>query len=178
MLKIPSTSVKGEYPNPSLPQSSLQIPRIPITNSSRVDLQIRRAPHPVCVPIPSNPILIFSRSLIKRQNIPATSRSTHNPILSRRLPLFPAWKVCFLSRHETAWVEDVEEDESKEHEGGVEDVLVGLVTGYAAVNTFGILDKTEYYTDLIERGLSDGFLSVGEWRIDGLRLTVMRVKAA
>lgn len=75
-------------------------------------------------------------------------------------------------------MEDVEEDESKEHEGGVEDVLVGLVTGYAAVNTFGILDKTEYYTDLIERGLSDGFLSVGEWRIDGLRLTVMRVKAA
>ena len=75
-------------------------------------------------------------------------------------------------------MEDVEQDESKKHEGGVEDVLVGLVTGDTAVNAFGILDKTEYYTDLIERGISDGFLRVGEWRMDGLRLTVMRVKAA
>lgn len=49
-------------------------------------------------------------------------------------------------------MEDVEEDESKEHEGGVEDVLVGLVAGDAAVNATGILDETEYNTDLVEWG--------------------------
>ena len=56
-------------------------------------------------------------------------------------------------------MKDIEEDKSKEHESGVEDVLVGFVTGDAAVNAFGILNKTEYYTDLVGRGVSDGFLS-------------------
>ena len=49
-------------------------------------------------------------------------------------------------------MEDVEEDESKEHKGGVEDILVGLVAGDAAVNAAGILDETEDYTDLVEWG--------------------------
>ena len=75
-------------------------------------------------------------------------------------------------------MEDVEEDKSKEHEGRVEDVLVGLVTGDGAVNAIGILNKTEYYTDLVERSISNDYLRVGEWRVDGLRLTVIRVKAA
>ena len=47
-------------------------------------------------------------------------------------------------------MEDVEEDESEEHEGGVEDVLVGFVAGDAAVDAAGILDETEDYTDLVE----------------------------
>ncbi len=55
-------------------------------------------------------------------------------------------------------MEDVEEDESEEHEGGVEDVLVGFVARDAAVNALGVFDKAEYYTDLVERGISDGFL--------------------
>ena len=59
-------------------------------------------------------------------------------------------------------MEDVEEDKSKEHESRVEDVLVGLVPRNAAVDAFGILDKTEYYTDLVGRGISDDFLRVGE----------------
>lgn len=46
-------------------------------------------------------------------------------------------------------MEDVEEHESEEHEGGVEDVLVGFVAGDAAVDAFGVFDETEYYTDLI-----------------------------
>lgn len=75
-------------------------------------------------------------------------------------------------------MEDVEEDKSKEHESRVEDVLVGLVPRNAAVDAFGILDKTEYYTDLVGQGINYDFLRVGKWRIDGLRLTVMRVKAA
>lgn len=59
-------------------------------------------------------------------------------------------------------MENVEKDESKEHEGGIEDVLVGFVTGNAAVNAFGIFDETEYYTDLVGGGISDGVLRVGE----------------
>ena len=159
-------SVESEYPSPSLPQSSLQIPCIPITNASGMHLRIRLAPHPVHVLIPRKPTLIIPRSLIERQRIRAASSSTHNSILSRRLPLFPAWKVCFLSRHETTWVEDVEEDESKEHEGGVEDVLVGFMTGNAAINAVGILDETEYYTNLVELGINDGFLTACGRRIN------------
>lgn len=63
-------------------------------------------------------------------------------------------------------MEDVEEDESKEHEGGVEDVLVGFMTGNAAINAVGILDETEYYTNLVELGINDGFLTACGRRIN------------
>ena len=45
-------------------------------------------------------------------------------------------------------MENVEEDKSKEHKSGVEDVLVGFVAGNAAVDAFGVLDEAEYYSDL------------------------------
>ena len=47
-------------------------------------------------------------------------------------------------------MEDVEEDESEEHEGGVEDILVGFVAGNAAVDALGVFDETEYYTNLVK----------------------------
>ena len=46
-------------------------------------------------------------------------------------------------------MEDVEEDKCKEHERGVENVLVGFVAGDGAVDAFGILDEAEYYTNLM-----------------------------
>ena len=46
-------------------------------------------------------------------------------------------------------MEDIEEDESEEHEGGVEDVLVGFVAGDAAVDALGVFDEAEYYADLV-----------------------------
>ena len=49
-------------------------------------------------------------------------------------------------------MEDVEEGESEEHEGGVEDVLVSFVAGNAAVDALGVFDEAEYYTDLVGWG--------------------------
>ena len=55
-------------------------------------------------------------------------------------------------------MDDVEEEESEEHEGGVEDVLVGFVTRNAAVNALGVFDKAEYDTDL-----ANGVLVMAFW---------------
>lgn len=60
-------------------------------------------------------------------------------------------------------MENVEEDESEEHESGVEDVLVSFVAGNAAVDALGVFDETENYTDLVERRISDGFLGIWGW---------------
>ena len=125
-----SPRVKSEYLHPASGKPLLYIPRIPISNTSRISLHI--------------PILITLSPLIKRQNIRATSRSTHNAILSRDFPLFPAGEIGFFSGHETAWVENVEEDEGEEHEGGVEDVLVGFVAWDAAFDAFGVFEEPDY----------------------------------
>lgn len=116
---------------------------MPITNTSSTSL-------PISTPNPLPVTLVTPRSLIKRQHISPASRSAHNSVLPRCLSLFPAWEIGFFAGHETARVEDVEEDESEEHESGVEDVLVGFVAGDAAVDALGVFDEAEYYTDLVE----------------------------
>ena len=52
-------------------------------------------------------------------------------------------------------MEDVEQDESEEHEGGIEDVLVSFVAGDAAVDAVGVFNEAEYYTDLVGWGISE-----------------------
>ena len=49
-------------------------------------------------------------------------------------------------------MEDIEEEESEEHESGVEDVLVSFVARDAAVDALGVFDQAEYDTDLVGWG--------------------------
>ena len=45
-------------------------------------------------------------------------------------------------------MDDVEEHESDEHEGGVENVLICFVNWDTAAVAFGVLDEAEYDADL------------------------------
>lgn len=63
----------------------------------------------------------------------------HN-LLPHRLPRLAARKVALFARHDAARVDDVEERESDEHEGGVEDVLIRFVDGDTGAVAVGVLD--------------------------------------
>ena len=43
--------------------------------------------------------------------------------------LFTARKIILFSRHDTARMDDIQKDESDEHRGGIEDVLIGFMYG-------------------------------------------------
>ena len=45
-------------------------------------------------------------------------------------------------------MDDIEEHESDEHEGGVENVLICFVDWDTAAVAFGVLDEAEYDADL------------------------------
>ena len=85
------------------------------------------------------------RDFIQRQR--ARHPPPHIP-LPDGLPLLPAGEVALFAGHGAPGVDDVEEHEGGEHEGGVEDVLVCFVDGDAAAVALGVLDQAEYDADL------------------------------
>ena len=72
-----------------------------------------------------------------------TTCSSHNIVFAYGFSLLAAREVTFFARHNAARMYDVEHDESNEHEGGVEDILVGFMDRDTAVVASRIFDQAE-----------------------------------
>ena len=108
--------------------------------------------HPIEPVVPSTPALrspplrlhsrsrvfsgIITSKFINRQRI--TRHPASHIFLPNSLPLLPTRQVAVFTRHDAARMDDVEEDEGGEHEGGVEDVLVRFVDRDAAFVALGV----------------------------------------
>ena len=77
--------------------------------------------------------------------------ASHPPshiVLPNDLPLLSARKIALFAGHDLPRMDDIEEHESDEHEGGVENVLICFVDWDTAAVAFGVLDEAEYDADL------------------------------
>ena len=92
-------------------------------------------------------------NLIQRQSRAAIhylACSSSNIALPYCLALLAAWKVAFFPRHNLAGMHNVEEDQSEQHHGRIENILVRFVNRNSRVKSLGILNQTEDDTDLRE----------------------------
>ena len=91
---------------------------------------------------------VRTRRLIPRQRGSNLSSSSLNVVLTSGFALLAAREVALFAGHDSAGVDDIQEDEGEEHHSGVEDVLVGFVYGDCGVKALRVFDEAEYDTDL------------------------------